>query len=271
MTIAIIAGKGDLPKMLIKKCQEIGRQFLVILIAGELSNQEFLQFPHKIIEIGHISEVIKILRENNINELVFAGGIAKPSMANLKVDAKGAILMSKILGNKLFGDDNLLTTINNFFQKEGFKIIGAEEIIDDLLAKKGILGEIKPAEEFLQDIEIGKNALKIISDLDIGQAVVVQQKQIIGVEAIEGTDALIARCGALKFKTGRTPILIKMKKVGQNNKIDLPSLGVATIENLARNNFAGIVIEAGSTLIINQKEVIKSANQSRLFILSIDH
>jgi DUF1009 family protein len=210
--LAIFAGKGDLPKMIIKKCQEQNRKFFVVLIRGEKSNDDFLDFPHQIIDFGIVNKTLAALKNNQIKEVVFAGGITKPSMANIKVDAKGAILISKILGNKLFGDDNLLSTIINFFNKEGFKVVGADEIIDDLLVKKGILGEIKPDEEFYKDIEIGKNALVVMSDLDIGQAIVVQQKQITGVEAIEGTDALIKRCKNLQFPDGRKAVLVKMKK-----------------------------------------------------------
>ncbi|MCE3255551.1 MAG: hypothetical protein K0R25_1045 [Rickettsiaceae bacterium] len=267
--LAIIAGKGELPKMIIKKCQEQQRNFLVILIAGESSNADFLQFDHHIIGFGEISKILNILKTNNVKELVFAGGVTKPSMAGMKVDAKGAILLSKILGNKFFGDDNLLSTIISFFEKEGFAIIGADKIIDDLVAKKGVLGNAKPDSEMLKDVAIGQNALQVMSSLDIGQAIAVQQKQIIGVEAIEGTDALIKRCADLGFKQGSKPVLVKMKKKNQNTKIDLPALGVDTIKNLAQCGFAGIAVQENYCLIINQKEVIKLADELGIFVIGV--
>lgn len=267
--LAIFAGKGDLPKMIIKKCQEQKRKFLVLLINGENSNADFMGFPHQIIDFGTVNKTLSVLKDHQIKELVFAGGITKPSMANIKVDSKGAVLISKILGNKLFGDDNLLSTIINFFNKEGFKVVGAEEIVDDLLAGAGVLGDIKPEKGFYEDITIGKNALDIMSDLDIGQAVAVQQKQIIGVEAIEGTDALIARCKNLQFPEGRKAVLIKMKKQNQSTKIDMPALGAATIENLYSAGFAGIAVQADSCLIINQKEVLRLANLYGLFVVGV--
>ena len=267
--LAIVAGRGDLPKMIIEKCQKNGNPFFLILLEGENSNSDFISYPHHVVHIGHTGKILKILRDNKATEIVFAGGINKPSMSNMKVDAKGTVLLSKILGAKLFGDDNVLSTVMNFFEKEGFKFLGADEIIDDLVAKAGVLGELKPEKDFWQDITIGKNAIKIISELDIGQSLVVQQKQIIGVEAIEGTDALIERSGNLQFKIGRKPVLIKMKKIGQNIKADLPSLGVQTIHNLHKANFAGIAVEAGSSLIINQKEVIRLANEYGLFLVGI--
>ncbi len=267
--LAIIAGKGDLPKMIIKKCEEQGREFFVILIENEKSNVDFLKYPHTTIGFGEISKILGILKDNKISELVFAGGVTKPSMAAVKVDGKGAILLSRIVGNKFFGDNNLLSTIIHFFEKEGFKVVGADQIIDDLVAKKGVLGSVKPTSEMQKDIDIGREALNVMSELDIGQAIVVQQKQIVGVEAIEGTDNLIKRCHNLQFEQGSKMVLVKMKKQNQNTKIDLPALGVQTIENLGKSNFAGVAVQANYCLIINQKEVIKKADELGLFVIGI--
>jgi DUF1009 family protein len=108
-----------------------------------------------------------------------------------------------------------------------------------------------------------------MSDLDIGQAIAVQQKQIIGVEAIEGTDAMIKRCADLKFEKGEKPVLVKIKKQNQNTKIDLPAFGVETVINLVESGFSGVAIQAGFCLIINQKEVIKLADENGLFVIAI--
>ncbi len=267
--IAIIAGNGDLPKIIIKKLQEQQRAFLVILIKGEKSNQDFLDFDHKIIGFGEISRIINILKTEQIQELVFAGGVTKPSMSGMKVDIKGAVLLSKILGNKFFGDDNLLSTIIGFFEKEGFKIVAVNQVVDDLLAKSGVMGKVKPNLSAQSDIEIGKNALQIMSELDMGQAIVVQQKQIIAMEAVEGTDQLIKRSSNLQFSQGQKAVLVKMKKQNQNTKIDLPALGVQTIQNLADSGFCGVAVEANSCLIINQTAVISLADNLGLFIIGI--
>lgn len=268
-SLAIIAGKGDLPKMIAKKCQDTKRPFAIFLIKDEAKEEDFSQYSYNIVPIGYIGQLLKLMKKENVRDMVFAGGVSKPSMANLKADGKGAFLISKILAAKLFGDDNLLSTITNFFKKEGFNIVGAHEIIADLTTQKGFLGKIEPDKSSLKDIEIGANALKIMSELDIGQAIAVQQKNIIGVEAIEGTDALLDRCEEIQLKTGKKPVLIKMKKANQNTKIDLPSLGVNTIENLHRANFAGVALEAGSSIIINQKEVIKLADAYGLFVIGV--
>ena len=269
MSLAIVAGRGDLPKIIIKKCQQDNRKFIILLIEGQVSNEDYLQYQHYTLPIGQIGKALRIFRENQVKDIVFAGGIDKPSMTNIKVDGKGAMLLAKITGVKLFGDDNVLTAVTNFFKKEGFNILGAHQIVDDLVIDKGVLGKVKADKKFLTDIELGKKIIHTISEFDVGQSVVVQQNTIIGIEAKEGTDNLISRSGKVQFPKGRKPILIKMKKLGQNTAVDLPSIGIKTIENLHQNNFAGLAIEAGASLILDKQQVIKLADQYKLFIIGL--
>jgi DUF1009 family protein len=266
MTLAIIAGNGDLPKLIIKECQKEKRDFVIILVEGNSNHDDYKGYNSHIVGIGHVSKALAILKENKAKEIVFAGGINKPSFSNIKVDKKGAILLSKLVANKIFGDNNTLTTITNFFTKEGFKIVGADNIIKDIVAKKGVLTSIKPSKMDLDNIKIGQNALELMSDLDVGQAIAVQQKQIIAIEAAEVTDELIKRCNNLQFKTGEKPVLIKIKKKNQSTKVDLPTIGEKTILNLAKANFSGIALKSGSTLILDQSKVISAANKNKIFI-----
>ena len=271
MTICIIAGKGDLPKMAIKKLQSENKKFHLVLIEGQDYNEEIKQYPHQFFPFGHIGKFLKFTKKHKISKIVMIGAVKKPSLAALKFDKTGMILLYKILKQRLFGDDNLLSTIIDFFEKKGLKIIGIEEIIDNLLVEKGILGEINPDKYHLKDIEIGKNSLKITSNLDLGQSIIVQQKVILAIEGLEGTDELIKRSKKLQFDSGSKAILIKMKKSGQNRKVDLPAFGLETIKNLVKNNFAGAAFEAGSCMIINKKEVIKYANKYGIFILGVEN
>ena len=267
--LAIIAGRGDLPQMIIEKCQAQNVPFIIITIKNQPYNFSVANFDHFEIEFGEISKALKILEENNVQQLVFAGGVNKPSMTGIKFDAKGAILISKILSNRLFGDDNLLSTVLRFFEKSGFEVIGADEIIDDLTVPKGVLTKAKPNKENLVDIAIAQKALQDMAHLDIGQAVAVQQKQIIGVEAIEGTDALMGRCKDLAFKNGSRPVLVKMKKKKQNKKVDLPAIGSKTVENLKDCGFSGLAFEGDGAIVINQKKVVQLADEYGLFIVGV--
>jgi len=267
--LAIIAGNGDLPKLIIESCKKQKKEFVLILVKDNANKNDYKKYKNYVIEIGYVAKALEILRTNKVKEVVFAGGIQKPAFSNIKVDKKGAVLLSKLLANKIFGDDNILSTVTKFFQKEGFKIIGVDKIIPDIISKKGVLTKAKPSKQDLENIKIGQNALKTMSSLDIGQAIAVQQKQIIGIEAIEGTDELIKRCSKLQFVKTHKPVLIKVKKENQNTKIDLPTIGVKTIENLIKANFAGLAVKSGSTLILQKEKIVELANKNKIFIIVI--
>ncbi len=271
MTICIIAGKGDLPKMAIKKLQLENKKFQLILIEGQEYDEDIKQHPHVFFSFGYVGKFLEFLKNQNISKIVMTGSVKKPSLSELKCDKVGLVLVSKILKKKIFGDDNSLSTIINFFEKRGFKIIGIEEIIDDLLASRGILGEVSPSKENIKDVEIGKNALKITSNLDLGQSIIVQQKVILAIEGLEGTDELIKRSKNIQFQSGSKAILVKMKKINQNKKVDLPAFGIDTVKNLVKNNFAGAALEADSCLIINKKEILEYANKYKIFILGVEN
>jgi DUF1009 family protein len=270
MTICIIAGKGDLPKMAIKKLQSEKKKFQLALIEGQEYDDEILKISHHFFQFGHVGKFLKFAKEYSIKTIIMVGAVNKPSLTLLKLDGMGMVLVSKILKQKLLGDNNILSAAIEFFEKKGFKIAGIEEIIDELLFEGGILGSVVPSKSDLKDIDIGKYALQVTSDLDLGQSIIIQQKTILAIEGLEGTDELIKRAGKIQFNEGSKAILIKMKKIGQSKKADLPAFGLETVKNLVKNNFAGAALEAGSCLIINKKEVIEYANKNGIFILGIN-
>ena len=165
MTICIIAGKGDLPKMAIKKLQSEGKKFQLVLIADQDYDDEIKNYSHQIFPFGYIGHFLKFTKKNKISKIVMVGSVKKPSLSALKFDKMGMLLASEILKQKLFGDDNLLSTIVNFFEKKGLKIIGIEEIIDNLLVEKGVLGNIKPNKGNFQDINSNNISLFLGSNL----------------------------------------------------------------------------------------------------------
>jgi DUF1009 family protein len=132
-----------------------------------------------------------------------------------------------------------------------------------------LLTKIKPNKKHLQDIDIGINALKIISEIDVSQSIIIQQKAILAIEGKEGTDELINRSAKLQFYYGEKAVFIKMKKENQNIKVDLPAFGIETVKNLVKGNFAGAAINAGSCLIINRYEVVKYADENDIFIIGV--
>ncbi len=267
-SIAIFAGRGILPKMLIEDCIKNKRRFVVFLLASENYEIDYSAYnPIKLL-YGQVSSFLEHLQRENIKNIVFIGAVNKPNFQSIKVDKKGAILLTKLMASKILGDDAVLKTVINFFEKEGLKIRKIDEFLD-IVAKKGVLTKLQPNDNHYQDIALAKKAINAMSDYDIGQAVVVAQKQIIAVEAIEGTDAMIFRCGNLIMDIKSDNILVKMKKSKQSQKADLPTIGVNTVKNCHANRIKGIAIQAGATLIIEKDEVKRLADELEMFIIAI--
>ena len=163
----------------------------------------------------------------------------------------------------------MLTTVLKIFESEGYQIISPEKITPELITPKGVLGKIKPCKTDMEDVEIGKKVLETLGMLDVGQAVVVENHYILGIEAAEGTNNLIKRSKLLKKEKKPYGVLVKMKKSTQDMRIDLPSIGVHTIEELKHAGLRGIAIKSGESFIIDIKEVIKEADKNKIFILGI--
>lgn len=268
-SLAIFAGRGSLPKMLIEDCQKKGRKFLVFLLEGENYEIDYSLFNPITVGYGEVEKFLAAIHQNQIKNLVFIGGVTKPNFASLKVDRRGAGLLAKILANKILGDDAVLRAVIKFFEKEGLKILRIDELLDCVISTKSTLTKLQPTAENLADIALGVKAIKSFSNFDVGQSLVIAQKQIIAVEALEGTDEMIKRCAELKVEYKNNAVLLKMKKAKQSLKADLPTIGVETIKNCFESKIGGIAIQANSTLVLDKAEVIKKADELGLFLTVI--
>lgn len=253
---AIIAGSGRLPEILSEKLNAK----IISFTGQEIGNIT----PDLQTNIGHIGEIIEFLKTNNIDQLVFAGGIKKPSISEIKTDAVGKKLLAKIamaslFGKALPGDDALLSKVIKYMESQGFKVVGAHEVAPELLADKGtITGDIT---DFRNDIELGMEAAKELGATDEGQAVIIDKGEVIAKENEGGTETLIAKCGA--------GILVKCKKPQQDERIDLPSIGPDTIDQLKAAGLSGVAVEAGSSLILDKELVIRKAEEQGIFVFGV--
>lgn len=265
--LGIIAGGGELPERLVAACAANGREVFVAAIDGEADHLAYAEIPHVFFHIGAVGKAIQALRNASVEEVVLAGRVKRPSFSALNLDMQGIKLLGKITKSKILGDNAVLSTVMKFLEDEGFKPIGVETILEDFLAREGNIGAISPMDEVaLQDIARGMDIIKKLGILDIGQAVVVQQGVVLGVEAIEGTDALLERVGGLKLG-GVGGVLVKAKKPGQENRVDLPTIGVETVENAYKAGLRGIAVEAEGALIINREAVAMKADALGLFVV----
>ncbi|MFM9890837.1 MAG: LpxI family protein [Rickettsiales bacterium] len=267
-TLGIIAGGGELPRVLMEACRNNHRPYFVLALENAADELTVEQAGDAVawIRMGAIGKALDLLRRNGVDELVLAGRVTRPKLTALRPDLKGTKLLARIGGQLISGDNELLSSIVEFLEEEGFRITGAEEIMRDLQAPEGMIGSLYPDKRAQADIEIGARMAKAIGALDLGQAVIVQNGTVLGVEAVEGTDALIRRCAELRTEE-RGGVLVKVKKPQQERRVDLPTIGVDTVERIAECGFAGIAVEAGASLILNRREVARRADALGVFVI----
>ena len=266
--LGIIAGGGVLAKMLIDYCKSKQRDFVVIAVEGNADRAIFTpDIPCQWIRIGQAGSGFKYLADEKVEEIVMIGTIRRPSFADLMPDLRTASFFAKI-GFKSLGDDGILRAVIGEFEKENMRVVGIHEVMPDLLVKEGILTKQKPDKQAEADILRGCEVASCLGKLDVGQSVIVQQGLVLGVEGIEGTDRLIERCGTYQRK-GCGGVLVKLRKPQQDMRVDLPTIGTNTIENLYRNGMRGLAVHAGNALIVQEKEVIALADKYKMFIKGI--
>ena len=260
--LGILAGAGDMPARLIKACRDTGRDFFVLAFDGQTNPECIADAPHAWVRLGAAGRGIELLRAAGAQELVMAGSIRRPSLTALRPDSWAAKLIAKA-GVRAFGDDGLLSMIvKELEETEGFRVVGPQSILPDILATEGTYGSIQPDPVARGDIDRGIVVAKTIGALDIGQAAVIQEGMVLAVEAAEGTDSMLARCRDLR-RDGPSGVLVKVRKPGQEYRADLPTIGVSTVDNVARAGLAGIAVEAGGALIIDRAAVVAAADSAR--------
>jgi DUF1009 family protein len=265
--LGIIAGGGDLPARLIEACEESGRPFFVIALKEQADHPAIETAPHTWLRLGKAAGGEILLRDAGVEEVVFAGSVQRPSIKDLVPDFRTAKLLMKATVRGL-GDDGLLGLVVREFESSGFTIVGAHTILPDLLAPEGPLGRHEPDKRASADILRGVAVVRGLGELDIGQACIVQQGIVLGVEAIEGTDALIRRTAELRRK-GQGGVLVKLKKPNQDERVDLPTIGDRTVDEAHRAGLRGIAVEADSTLILDRSAVAAAADKAGLFVVGL--
>lgn len=265
--LCIIAGGGKLPGLLIDQCRETARDFFVLALKGQADPRVVEDAPHEWVRIGAARRGFDVLREQRIEELVMAGRVQRPSLADLRPDLR-AIKFFASLGLKGLGDDGLLRAVIGELEREGYRVVGIDTLLPALRAEPGPMGKHRPDEQAEADIARGKAVLSAMSDADVGQAVVVQQGIVLGVEAVEGTDALLERCGPLK-RDGPGGVLVKLSKQGQETRVDMATVGPDTITRAVSAGLRGIAVGAGSTIVVDRDELVDAADRAGLFVVGV--
>ena len=265
--LGILAGGGRLPGLLIEACRRSGRDFFVLAFSGQADPDVIGDAPQEWVRMGAAGKGFATLHENGVEEIVLAGRVKRPTLTDLRPDLTTIRFFAR-LGIKGVGDDGLLRALIDDLEERGFKVIGADQVLPSLKAEAGPLGVHKPDSQAEADIARGVAVLGALGDADVGQAAIVQQGIVLGLEAVEGTDALLRRCAALK-RDGPGGVLIKLSKAKQETRVDLPTIGPDTISAAAEAGLRGIAIEAGATIVLDPVELARAADEAGLFVIGI--
>jgi DUF1009 family protein len=261
--LGIVAGGGALPLHLVAACRAIDREFHVLALEGQAERALTEGIPHDWNRLGAGGAGLRKLRDANVEDIVFAGRVKRPSFYALRPDARTLAFFARLAGGFKVGDNALLSAVVREVEAEGFRVVGSEEILADLVATEGPYGVHRPDAATAADIERGVEAARSLGRADKGQAAVVAGGEVLGVEDEDGTDALIHRC------RGKGGVLVKVAKPGQERRVDLPTIGPATVDNAAGAGLRGIAVEAGNALVLDRDEVARRADAAGLFVVGV--
>lgn len=267
--LGILAGRGVLPGRLAQACLANGRDYFVLAFNGETDPVAIEGHPQAWVDLPAIGRGIAALKQAGAQELVLIGPVGRPDFRNLKPDWRGARLLPKIIRAARLGDDAIMKVLVEELEAEGFKVVGAEAVLNDLAAPGGLIAGPQPQWREWADIRRGIEVLRELGRLDIGQAVVVREGYVLAVEAAEGTDAMLRRCRGFAGD-GLGGVLVKLPKPDQERRADLPTIGVTTVQLCAEARLAGIAIEAGGALVTDAEAVIATASDAGLFVYGLN-
>lgn len=264
MRIGLIAGSGQSPIIFSEEAKSKG--FSVYAVAHNNETDPTLKNYVDAIEwiyLGQIKRIIKFFKKNDIDQAVMIGGITKTKMfSDVRPDAKAISIIAKM---KHTHDDGVLRGFVRVLEKEGIKIQESTFLLPHLIAREGCWTRRKPSRSENADIEIGWKVAKEVGRLDIGQCVVVGGGSVLAVEAIDGTDATIKRGGRLGEGSA---VVVKVCKPNQDIRFDIPAVGIQTIQMMYEAGAKVLVVEADKTIVFDQKEMIRLANELGISVLA---
>ncbi|MDR3483475.1 MAG: UDP-2,3-diacylglucosamine diphosphatase LpxI [Bradyrhizobium sp.] len=272
--VGLIAAGGVMPFAVADSLIARGISPVLFALRGSCDPVKVARFRYHWISIGQISRLTRLLRSENCRDLVFIGTLVRPALSEIRLDWGTLRVIPRVLAAFRGGDDHLLSGIGGILERDGFRMVGIKDVAPELLMPEGCLTRASPDENAAADIARGREVLHALSPFDIGQAAIVIDGHVVGVEDIEGTDGLLARVarlraeGRIRARTARGA-LVKAPKSGQDLRFDLPTMGPRTVEGAAAAQLAGIAIVAGNTIVVEPQAVIEAADAARLFVTGV--
>ena len=272
--IGLVAGGGAMPFAVADSLVARGATPVLFALRGACDPVAVERFRHHWISVGQLGRAMRLFRAENCRDLVFIGTLVRPALSEIRLDWGTVRVLGRVWAAFRGGDDHLLSGIGDILEQDGFRMVGVKDIAPDLLMPEGSLTRAVPDETATTDIARGRAVLQALSPYDVGQAVVVIDGHVVGVEDIEGTDGLLARVARLRNE-GRIRaratrgVLVKAPKSGQDLRFDLPTLGPRTLEGAAKAQLAGIAIVAGNTIVAEPQAMIAAADAAGMFVTGL--
>ena len=272
--VGLIAAGGVMPFAVAESLLARGIHPVLFALKGACDPVAVERFRHHWISVGQVGRAMKLFRAENCRDLVFIGTLVRPALSEIRLDWGTLRVLGRVWASFRGGDDHLLSGIGRIFEEDGFRMVGIKDVAPDLLVPEGCLTRTMPDENAAADIARGREVLRALSPFDIGQAAVVIDGHVVGVEDIEGTDGLLARVarlrkeGRIRARAGRG-VLVKAPKSGQDLRFDLPTVGPRTVEGAAAAELAGIAVVAGNTIVVEPQQMIEKAGAAGLFVTGL--
>jgi len=272
--VGLIAGGGVMPFAVADSLSARGINPVLFALRGACDPVRVERFRHHWISVGQIGRAVKLFRAENCRDLVFIGTLVRPALSEIRLDWATLRVIGRVWASFRGGDDHLLSGIGDILERDGFRMVGIRDVAPDLLMPLGCLTRAVPDHHALADIARGRDVLLALGRFDIGQAAVVIDGHVVGVEDIEGTDGLLARVARLRaegrIRAARARgVLVKAPKSGQDLRFDLPTMGPRTVEGAAAARLAGIAIVAGHTVVADPQAMIEAADAKDLFVTGV--
>lgn len=262
--VGIIAGGGQFPVLVARAARALGLKVIMIGFVGHTDPniaQEANAF--KMFHLGQLTKLIDFFKSHSVVNTCMAGAISKPRALDLRPDWRAAKALFNLACR---GDNDLLALVVREMEQESFKIFQAADLVPELLAPEGVLTS-KLSDEMWSEVKYGWSIVKALGALDVGQALIVKERMVIAIEAIEGTDAAIIRAANL---VGAGCVLIKAIKPKQDGRTDLPAIGLKTIELLVKHKYAGVAYESGKSLFFDLQQSIELAEKHNLLVIGVN-
>ena len=272
--VGLIAAGGVMPFAVADSLAARGIKPVLFALKGACDPSGVARFRHHWISVGQLGRAMKLFRSENCRDLVFIGTLVRPALSEIRLDWGTLRVLGRVWAAFRGGDDHLLSGIGRILEQDGFRMVGIRDVAPELLMPEGSITRAVPDQSAAADIARGRDVLRALSPFDIGQAVIVIDGHVVGVEDIEGTDGLLARVahlraeGRIRAKAARG-VLVKAPKSTQDLRFDLPTIGPRTIEGAGKARLAGVAIVAGNTIVVEPQTMIEAADAAGLFVTGV--